>query len=222
MTVWSISSQTEVNVSPGHGGCGLAHRRPLDLDGEPVRIWGLDCVNGCENHLRHDVHWSPTAEDIPLTFDEQKARDRAEKSGKLDRENQLAGAIIELSRLGSLPEALAQLVASIAGVPAVAGQMECPGGHAQPAGQKFCGQCAAPMRQGAAKAALPAPQGRAEPPAKAAAGRPRRLRDAKLEELQALARGRALDSTGNRPELIARLSAAGVTSAALADLLVAA
>ena len=51
--------------------------------------------------------------------------------------------------------------------------------------------------------------------------KPRRLRDARLDELQALARARDVDESGTRPELISRLSAAGVTSNDLARLPVA-
>lgn len=228
MTMWARSDVCAINISAAHGGCATpgGHRRPVE-HGAPVKTWALDCPP-CEDHLRKDAGrtvgatWSVTDVEIPETYDETKRRERNEKTGKLDRENQLAGAMIELGKLGSLPEAIAQALASLAGgVPALAGQMVCPDGHAQPAGQKFCGQCAAPMRQPAAKAALPAAGSAAEPSGARAAGqRLPRLRDASKDDLMALARERGLDDAGTRPELIARLGSAGVTNADLSRLLV--
>ena len=78
------------------------------------------------------------------------------------------------------------------------------------------------MHASSAKAALPAAQKAAEPPAPAAGQKLRRLRDARLDELQALARNAGLDESGTNAMLVARLSAAGVTSNDLAALLVAA
>ena len=226
MTMWARSDVCAINISAAHGGCATpgGHRRPVE-HGAPVKIWALDCPP-CENHLRQDAGrtagalWSVTDVEIPETHDEAKRRERNEKSGKLDRENQLAGAMIELAKLGQLPEAIAQALAAVAGtVPlALAGNMECPSGHVQPAGQKFCGECAAPMR---APAALPAPVAVAGEPALSGAGRKlTRLRDASKDDLMALARSRGLDESGTRPDLITRLSSAGVTSADLARLLV--
>lgn len=214
MTVWARSDIVEVNISAAHGGCGSRHVRDLNPDGTLVRPWGVTCPNGCENQLRHDSHWSVTPEDVPDTFDEAKARERAEKAGKLDRENQLAAAMIELAKLGSLPEAIGAAVAAMLGgsqVQALAGQMVCGAcGNSQPGGMKFCGECAAPMSQPVAKAELTAP--------KAPDGKPRRLRDARLDELQALARSKNLPDGGTRAALINRLAAAGVTSNDLAAL----
>jgi hypothetical protein len=219
MSVWARSDLAYVFVSEAHRGCGQPHSRPV-VNGAPVQPWRLDC-EPCADHLRNDPMWSATAVEIPETYDEGKARENFEKRGAKDKDAILTLALARLAGIESseLPESLTRM---ISGVPAhVPGQMVCPSGHGNPPGKAFCGDCGQAMHGAPAQAAIPAPV-RAAEPAKAAAGRPRRLRDAKLEELQALARGRALDSTGNRPELIARLSAAGVTSAALADLLVAA
>ncbi len=225
MTMWARSDVCAINISDAHGGCGTpgGHRRPVE-HGAPAKVWALDCLP-CEDHLRHDGHWSSSSVEIPETHDEAKARERNEKLGKLDRENQLAAAMIELGKLGSLPEAIgAALAGMLGGGQAVAGLLECANGHGQPAGQKFCGQCAAPMHAPSAKAALPAAQKAAEPPAQVPAGKMRRLRDARVDELQALARLHSVETApdAKRPELIAALSAAGVTNADLARLLVAA
>jgi len=224
MTLYSRSDVAAVTVPvAGFGGCGNTHSRPV-VNGAPEKTWALDCPP-CEDHLRHSDQWSATVTEIPETYDETKAREQAEKSGKLDRENQLAAAIIELGKLGQLPDALGQVLAPmLGGAPAaLIGKVVCPQGHDNPAGQKFCGDCGSAM---SAKAALDGPQ---RPPAPPAAGPPPddrqrsvRLRDARLEELQALARMHGLDDGGKRPELIARLADAGVTSADLARLSVAA
>lgn len=214
MALFARSDLAYLNVPAEIGGCGLPHSRPVE-QGAPAKVWDLGCPP-CEDVKRrqNDPHWSATPEDVPLTFDQERAREKAEKSGKLDRENQLAAAIIELGKLGSLPEALGRILAPALGAAQVpstlAGQMVCPSGHGNPPGQKFCGDCGQPMSQPAARAAITAPP--------APSGRPRRLRDARLDELQALARNRLLDADGTRADLITRLAAAGVTSNDLAAL----
>ncbi len=225
MTVYAASSLGAVNLSvEGHGGCGQVHSRPTP-DGAPVKVWALDCPQ-CENHLRHDPLWSSTVIEIPETYDETKAREQSEKSGKMDRERQLAEALIQLGPLGDLPKALGQVLAQLIGPNAapgaLAGQMECQQGHPNPAGMKFCGECGSPMSQPVAAAAITAPQEAAEPPAQSPAPQRRRLRDARLEELQALAVARNIDPVGTRADLIVKLSNAGVTNNDLARMPVAA
>ena len=69
----------------------------------------------------------------------------------------------------------------------IPGVMECANGHGNPAGQKFCGACGAPMSSLAAKAALPGPERPAEPPAAESfpsqEGKAVRLQDLRLDEL---------------------------------------
>lgn len=219
MTVYGRSDLAAVTISEAHGGCGETHSRPVE-HGAPVKIWALDCPR-CEDHLRHDPHWSATTAEVPETYDEQKKRERDEKSGKLDRENQLAAALIELGKLGQLPQALGQVLAPLLGSSPVllAGQMECPQGHAQAAGMKFCGECGSPMSAPVTKAALNGAQPHAEPSAAASlqrhGSRPLRLQDLRLDELQAVARARGLESGGVRKDLVRRLKTAGVTNADL-------
>ena len=184
-------------------------------------MWALDCPP-CEDHLRHDQHWSPTSVEIPETHDETKARENFEKRGAKDKDAILTLALARLAGIESseLPESLTRM---ISGVPAhVPGQMVCPSGHANPPGKAFCGDCGASMHGTPAQAALPAVQKAAEAPKPAPGQKPRRLRDARLDELQALARNASIDPDGTRADLIARLAAAGVTNNDLAALLVAA
>jgi hypothetical protein len=195
----------------GFGGCGLPHGRPV-VNGAPAKVWALDCPP-CENHLRHDPQWGTTPAEIPETYDETKAREDFDKRGARDKDAILTLALARLAGIGpdELPESLTRM---ISGVPAhVPGQMECPQGHGQPAGRKFCAECGSPMHGTPAAAAISAPHKPAEPVAAAQPGkRPARLRDQPKGVLQALARGRGLDEAGTNAELVTRLSNAGVTS----------
>ena len=220
MTIFARSDLAYAFVSEAHGGCGSPHSRPV-VNGAPVQPWALDC-EPCANHLRHDQHWSPTAVEIPETHDETKARENFEKRGAKDKDAILTLALARLAGIESseLPESLTRM---ISGVPAhIPGQMVCPSGHGNPPGKAFCGDCGAPMHGTPAQAALPAAQKAAEPPKAAAGQKQRRLRDARLDELQALARNASIEPEGTRADLIARLAAAGVTNNDLAALLVAA
>jgi hypothetical protein len=201
MTVYARSDLASVSLSAAHGGCGEIHVRPAP-GGKPDKLWALDCANGCEDHLRHDPLWSTTLAEIPETYDSKLVRERDEKMGKLDRENQLAEALIALQNLGQLPAAFAQVVESITGAPAnaVAGSTVCPQGHDNKAGHKFCAECGAPMHAAGPAIEPPAPQDVPN-------GRKVRLRDMRLEDLQAKARERGVPDTGTRMELIDRLRA---------------
>ena len=217
MTLYCRSDISAVSVSPdGHGGCGNTHSRPAP-GGRPEAVWALTCDGGCEDHLRHDPHWAVTLAKLPETFDEEAARKDFEQRGALDERKLMAMALAKLTGL-EIPDTIAHAITGRA--PHIPGQMVCPQGHGNPPGNAFCGDCGAAMHGTPALAALPAVQKAAEPPKPAPGQKPRRLRDARLDELQALARGAGVDPEGTRADLIARLSAAGVTSAALADLLV--
>lgn len=210
MAIYARSDLAYVFVSDAHGGCNSAHSRPVE-HGAPAKVWKLSCEL-CADQLRKDPHWSSTPEDIPLTFDEQTARDRAEKSGKLDRENQLASALIELGKLGDLPQAIGAAVAAILGgaqaqaiTNHVPGEMVCAGcGNGQPGGARFCNQCGSAMSQPAAKAELPPPP---------SGGKVPRLRDQPIPVLRGIAKAHGVDLPEDckRPQMITLLADAGVT-----------
>jgi hypothetical protein len=205
LTVYARADLAYVFVSEAHGGHNTGHARPVE-NGAPTKTWALTC-EFCEDFLRHDSNWSTTIAELPETYDRRLERERDEKMGKLDRENQLAEALIALQNLGQLPAAFAQVVESITGTPAnaVAGSTVCPQGHDNKAGHKFCAECGAPMHAAGPAIEPPAAQ---EPPQDAPAnGRKVRLRDMRLEDLQAKARERGLDDAGTRMELIDRLRA---------------
>lgn len=218
MTIYARSDLVAVTVpAEGFGGCNSLHRRPV-VHGAPAKVWALDCPP-CEDHLRKDPHWSATAVEVPETHDEKKARENFELRGAKDKDAILTLALARLAGISSaeLPESLTRM---ISGVPAhVPGQMECPSGHIQPAGMKFCGECGAPMHGVPAGHALEAAQKAAEPPVPApASGRQARIRDANLTTLKALAALHGVDAPADckRADLIVTLSNAGVTNNDLA------
>jgi hypothetical protein len=215
MTVYARNDLASTTISEAHGGCGNVHTRPAP-GGNPVAVWSLTCAQ-CEDHLRHNAdQWSTTAAEIPETHDETKGRENFEKRGAKDRDNLMMILMAKAAGV-EIPESMARMISGVPGhVPA---ELECPQGHGQPAGRKFCAECGSPMRGTAAAAALESPH---KPDQAPAGGKPRRLRDARLDELQALARSRTLDASGTRADLISRLSAAGVTSNDLAAVSVAA
>jgi len=224
MSLWARSDLASVTVSAAHGGCGTVHIRPAP-GGNPVQPWRLDCAGGCEDHLRHDDHWKSTSAEIPETYDEKLAREDFDKRGAKDKDAILALALARIAGIDAseLPESLTRMISGKPLHIPVAGQMECPSGHVNQPGHKFCAECGQPMSGLVAKASLPAAEPAVEPPADAGGDRrPRRLRDARLDELQALAQARGIDGSGTRPDLIKRLSAAGVTSNDLARITVAA
>ena len=218
MTLYARSDVARVVVpAEGFRGCGEPHSRPV-VNGAPVQPWALTCVL-CEDFLRQTGQWATTTAEIPETYDEIKAREDFEKRGAKDKDAVLTLALARLAGIGTaeLPESLTRM---ISGVPAhVPGQMECPKGHAQPAGQPFCGQCGSPMSRAASAGALESAQKAAEPPA-ADADMPSsgRLKDANKKSLQALCRAHGLDEGGTNAELVVRVSNAGLTINDLAKL----
>jgi len=221
MTLYATSNLVAATVPVENGGCGTEHRRPV-INGAPQHPWDLACPP-CEDFLRKNNadQWSATISEIPETYDEAKIREDFEKRGARDKDAVLTLAIARIAGIDSseLPPSLTRMISGAPLHVPVQGQLECPNGHGQPAGARFCNQCGSSMSQPVTKAALSAPQPPAQPPPSqrpAAPGpKPQRLRDARLDTLQALARDRGLDESGNRPDLISRLAAAGVTNADL-------
>jgi SAP domain len=222
MTVYGRNDVAAVTISEAHGGCGRAHSRPVE-HGVPAKLFVLTCDGGCENHLRHDPQWSSTISELPECHDEELRRTDFEKRGALDERKLMAMALAKLTGI-EIPDTIAGMITGAA--PHIAGMMECPSGHGQPAGSKFCNECGAPMSSPATKAALPGPQHPAEPPVAEPGlhqgGRPVRIQDLRHDELQAACRARGLPAEGVRKELMKRLRSAGVTNADLQALLVAA
>jgi hypothetical protein len=216
MVLYAASNVMAVTVPAEAGGCvpTATHSRPV-LNGVPVHPWGLECPP-CEDFLRlhQSDQWSATLAEVPETYDETKAREDFEKRGARDKDALMT--LIMAKSVGidpsQLPESLTRM---ITGMPLhIPGVLECPAGHASPAGQRFCGECGTPMSGTVAKAALEAPERPLAAPAagaRVAAGeKKRRISDLRLDELQAVAVNRGLPAAGTRRDLIQRLKAAGM------------
>jgi hypothetical protein len=199
--------------------------------GAPAKLFKLDCPP-CEAYLAKtnaDL-WAQTLSELPETYDEVKSREDFEKRGALDRDQVMALAMAKLAGV-ELPDSMRRPISGLAPhVPSIAGVLECVNGHGCEPGSKFCDECGTELRpQGpaacpdghrnkpgakfcrecrtplsAAPAALEAPPA----PAPAPAGPKRRLRDMRAEELRTIARGKGLDDSGSRTEVLARLQAA--------------
>lgn len=149
MTVYARSDIAAVSISPAYGGCGATHSRPAP-GGDPVPIWGLTCHGGCEDFLRSDAHWSPTHTGIPETPDEVAHREDMERRGALEQQESTAKALMELSKLGTLPEVLATMLKHV-----TVGQLEsapmmrlCLNGHQNTTDARFCHMCGNSMDEG--------------------------------------------------------------------------
>ena len=128
----------------------------------PGRLWKFSDCPRCEDFLRHDPLWAVTVAEIPETHDEKKAREDFDKRGARDKDAILALALAKLAGIENLPDSLTRMVS---GAPLhVPGQMECPSGHVQPSGMKFCGECGSPMHGSPARRGHREPQKAAGPP----------------------------------------------------------
>jgi hypothetical protein len=115
MTVYARRDICCVAISESHGGCGSVHTRPAP-GGAPAPIWALTCHGGCEDFLRHDPLWSPTAHGIPETPDEVVTREDVEKRGQIDQAASVAQALQRLASLGDLPAALREVLIGVLSV----------------------------------------------------------------------------------------------------------
>jgi len=216
MTVYAAGNLVWVSVSAeGHGGCGQPHSRPVE-NGAPAKLWALDCPP-CENYLRSDPQWSATLSEIPETYDEKLVREDFEKRGAKDKDAILTLAIASLAGFtpDQLPETLTRMISGVR--PHIPAQMECPQGHGQPAGRKFCAECGSPMHGTAAAAAIAPVQKAAKP--QSGPKRPQRIRDQNKGTLAALCRAHGLPEDGTHSDLVNRLSGKGVTNNDLARFL---
>ena len=215
MTVHARSDISAVTISAAHGGCGKTHSRPV-ANGAPAQLWSLDCP-ACEDHLRGDPLWSSTVAEIPETHDEAKDREDFEKRGAKDKDAVMTLAIARLAGVdpAALPESLTRMISGAqAHIPQT---VDCPQGHANPVGQRFCGDCGLPVggppaavTNGAAPPdSAPQPVVRAETaPALPALPSNTKMRGMKREDLVALAAGAGVGTGGSRQDVLDRLIAA--------------
>lgn len=136
MPVYARSDVMTTAISRAHGGCGEVHRRPITQDGEPARVWRLDCQY-CQAHLAHDPLWSGNEGTIPATPDESTA---IENSNTLFSRNRDDIMTMALARLAGLPEG-GLLRGNDTAAAARQALVKCPDGHDNFPGTKFCGEC---------------------------------------------------------------------------------
>ena len=181
MTLYPRRDYQAIGPVPG---CDTEHKRPVDRSGRPVHPWGIDCpahqayysgaakpkilkyitdpkTGAVVNQQRvPDAHpgFSTSPDTIPMTPDEERSRERKLEMG----ENQLRAleALLTLKGGGidltSRPEVMFFLQESGLSAEMLQGKVVCPSGHDNPAGNAFCGTCAAPMHGQKAIASEPA------------------------------------------------------------------
>jgi len=201
MTLYARSDLTSVIISAGSGGCGTSHARPVTA-GAPAKVWQLRCPQ-CETVLKGSDLWAGTVADIPETPDETRIREDYEKRGAKDQDHMVALALGKLAGV-DVPESLTRVVSGAQ--PHIPGTLPCAGGHPNPAGVKFCGECGTPMHQPAVPDEDAAPRPQAGPAAGEAAGPD--LSALGYSELRRLAVSRGLPGAGTKAKLLARLQEA--------------
>ncbi len=241
MPLYARSDLAYVIVPTTSGGCGNPHRRPVE-QGAPAKVWQMDChacadLLRHEPTWSTTLSEIPETYDEKLAredFDKRGARDKDQVLAMALAK--LAGVELPESLLrpitGNMPKAIAMMecpawhpgkpgskfcatcgVAMHQPVNALtAAPVLCAEGHENAATAKFCAECGIHMslslKAPQAQDAHLTPGGEPEP----AAGRKVRLRDMRLEDLQAKARDAGLDDGGTRVELIDRLRAVPVAA----------
>ena len=162
MVAYCSSDIQSVSISSAQGGCGQTHSRG------GARIFRLECeqcagvVLGtsrpkvCKWTPEHGYRygqtdpwpgWATAIQDIPLTFDEQLARDRGKRDGQTELEQLQALAMAK--QLGiAVPQALANSLGGIRALEDLKAEPQalCPDGHSNRAGARFCDLCGTSMQ----------------------------------------------------------------------------
>jgi hypothetical protein len=133
--IYARSDIQSITVSEAHHGCGQPHVRP-----EGERLWGVECA--CEDFLRGDPNmWSVHADEIPATFDEERAAAALEKNAHKRQLNAIESAAGLLALLAGPRDLLAGAAPQLA--PAGAECRKC--ASVVSPGVRFCGHCGAPV-----------------------------------------------------------------------------
>lgn len=208
MNLYARSDLMGVGVPVEAGGCGEFHSRPVS-DGAPAKSFELTCPQ-CTVALKNDPQWSPHADDLAKTPDEQAKLDEEAKRGLLSNKADLASGIAD---------GISQGLSSMTNC-RNCGKMNFSG--------KFCGECGeklgAPVKTddgGGGKSAQSDPEPGGENKTADQAQLKARLEKAEAEDsgedlmalnlrtLRKRARDAGLDDTGTREEVVTRLEAAG-------------
>jgi hypothetical protein len=146
VSVFARSDVGYVAVPVASGGCGQSHRRPVDAEGNLVKVWELSCPQ-CGNYLRNDPLWGGMISEIPETPDEVRVREDEERRGQRETAAATSHALVQIADLPNgmataFATAFAEALKVMNGAPSLpAAASACPGGHAVPSGASFCPEC---------------------------------------------------------------------------------
>jgi len=216
MSLHARSDLMSVAVPVASGGCGTTHTRPV-RNGAPAKVWRLDC-QPCETYLKGggrtrlqytpgdkevgllptqervadtDPCWSATEESIPETPDERVHLRRRKQLGNEELEWIKALAAARAAGI-DIPANAMWLLEQNFDPRVLKGTTECPSGHENAAGSKYCSECSKPMGGREAAAELPAAE-----PVKLS-----------LAELKRRCKERGLPDYGTKAQMMARLGIA--------------
>lgn len=212
MTLHARSDLMGVAVSKDHGGCGATHTRPV-THGSPAKVWVLSCP-ACENHLRSDPNWAVDPEEIPETPDEVRVRESQEKRGEKNIASSLQSSIASLaSSQEGMQKLMAIMTTALAGLnPEVTKALTALTGEPADHGTRDDPNLglASPNRTQVVDA-VKTEAAELDDDLLSDDGDDRVLDITKLtvKDLRSLARSRGVADTGNRAQLLERLTQAG-------------
>lgn len=219
MSLYARSDMMSVSIPVTSGGCGKTHSRPV-TKGVVKRVWELNCPP-CETYLRgdhkpkvikvvggdknkgipsrmdhiadSDPHWSSTPETIPATPDEENVHSRRQEVASQQLQLLQASAAAKAAGFDIPAEALWLLEEKL-GTNLVRGMVECANGHDNPGGSKFCQECGIDMKVRASVGSAPVVKSSDE------------YEKLSIKELKELCKAEGLPTSGNKKQLVERLS----------------
>lgn len=220
MALFARSDLMSVSIPATSGGCGSTHSRPVTR-GSVARVWKLDCPR-CEAYLKGDhkakvikvvggdknkgipsrmehvadadPHWSSTPETVPATPDEEHVNSVKAEIGKEQLNMLQAFAAAKAAGL-DIPENAMWVLERNFDPKVLKGEILCIDGHQNPAGTKFCGECGKSLHI------------RAEIPSGGHGNVPEGdYSKVPVKILRDMCKDQGLPVTGNRAQLIERLS----------------
>jgi hypothetical protein len=88
----TIYARSDILEEPCRAFPGTSHIRPRRASGEPVPVWGVECMP-CEQALASDPRWSRSRFKIPLTPDEEaEAQDALQQARVMQQRLELERA----------------------------------------------------------------------------------------------------------------------------------
>ena len=210
-------ARNDIQAYSNPRGCGQCHTRPTGPDGFPAKTFRIDC-DPCEaqifgGHRRvkkstltggpleyeisHDPCWSRSIDAIPLTPDEQRAKEAYENRGTLERD-QLTLSLLSRMAGESTPDLLSQGITGAWSYNSpLASSRPCRNGHDVPFSSQFCGSCGVGMNEKPAFLDAPVDPGfQGEIPD---------YEDAPVSQMRRLCEERGLRFDGDHAALVQRL-----------------